>query len=479
MNTNFTQFAKRFLVSAFGSFFAVAFIFGSAALSVNAAATFTVTRNDDVNICSVGDCSLRGAVNAANLAAGADEINFSSSLNGATITVGSEISIAQSLTINGLGANLLSVSGGNTTRIFSIADNQTVTMRDFTLENANTPFDGGAIRGQTGINLTIERMYFNNNVATGFYGGILLNNTATLNIKDSTFNNNRARICGAIGLSGTANIFNSTFSANQATEAGQSFAGAVCNFSFTMLIRNSTFTQNIGAGTNGGALWSSGTLNIGNTIIAANTGSASCPDICRNGSTIVSAGFNLVGNNSSATAVFPAGNPNANNDRVGASGSALNPQLGGLQINGGSTPTHALSSGSPAIDTGSNSLATAAGLTMDQRGRTRIFDGDVNGTAVVDIGAFEVSSAPTAATVAVSGRVQSGKRGVSGAIVYLTNASGETRTARTNSLGYYRFEDVSSGQTYVFNVFAKRFGFQPQVVTVSEEVTDLDFTTEQ
>ena len=60
-----------------------------------------------------------------------------------------------------------------------------------------------------------------------------------------------------------------------------------------------------------------------------------------------------------------------------------------LADNGGSTFTHALVSGSPAIDAASN----PEGLTTDQRGFNREFDGDQDGTATADIGAFELQSA--------------------------------------------------------------------------------------
>lgn len=89
-------------------------------------------------------------------------------------------------------------------------------------------------------------------------------------------------------------------------------------------------------------------------------------------------------------------------------------------------------------------------------------------------------SSPSAATVTVRGRVLSSEnRGVSGALVYLTDQNGTTRTARTNAFGYYRFHDVGAGAIYVFNVWSKRYTFQPQVVTLNEEIENLDFTAEQ
>ena len=68
------------------------------------------------------------------------------------------------------------------------------------------------------------------------------------------------------------------------------------------------------------------------------------------------------------------------------------PLLGPPQNNGGSTHTHALQSGSPAIDAGNpatpGSAAPACEAT-DQRGETRPVDGDGDSTAICDIGTFE------------------------------------------------------------------------------------------
>lgn len=84
--------------------------------------------------------------------------------------------------------------------------------------------------------------------------------------------------------------------------------------------------------------------------------------------------------------------------------------------------------------------------------------------------------ASTAATVSVSGTVTTGKRGVAGARVSFTDANGITRTARTNAFGYYRFSGVEIGQIYVFSISSKRYSFAPRVVTVTADLTDLNFT---
>ncbi len=76
-----------------------------------------------------------------------------------------------------------------------------------------------------------------------------------------------------------------------------------------------------------------------------------------------------------------------------------NPMLGALQNNGGTTLTHALLAGSPAIDKGLNSLAVNpfnnSILQTDQRGFARIFG------SAVDIGAFEAAKSSKRIRVAL------------------------------------------------------------------------------
>jgi hypothetical protein len=86
--------------------------------------------------------------------------------------------------------------------------------------------------------------------------------------------------------------------------------------------------------------------------------------------------------------------------------------------------------------------------------------------------------APTAANVSVGGRVLSAQvHGIRNASVTLTDANGATRTVITSSFGYYRFDDVEVGQTYVVSVRSKRFQFSnpTQVIALLDELTDLTF----
>jgi Cohesin domain/Carboxypeptidase regulatory-like domain/MBG domain (YGX type)/Dockerin type I domain len=87
---------------------------------------------------------------------------------------------------------------------------------------------------------------------------------------------------------------------------------------------------------------------------------------------------------------------------------------------------------------------------------------------------------PTAATVQIGGRVMNaGGRGVSRARVSLTDNSGVVRTVMTNPVGYYRFDNVLVGETYIGSIASKQFTFTPQTVNVSGGLTDLNFTALQ
>ena len=92
---------------------------------------------------------------------------------------------------------------------------------------------------------------------------------------------------------------------------------------------------------------------------------------------------------------------------------------------------------------------------------------------------FQSQTAPTAAEVTVAGRVMNGKRGIANAQVYLTDQNGETKTAHTNSFGYYQFLEVGVGKTYTINILSKRYLFSPKVITINEELAELNFNAEQ
>jgi hypothetical protein len=84
--------------------------------------------------------------------------------------------------------------------------------------------------------------------------------------------------------------------------------------------------------------------------------------------------------------------------------------------------------------------------------------------------------APTAAFVPVGGRVMTDDgRGLFGAKVVISGTDGTARSAITNPFGYYRFEGIEAGRTYVVQVAHKRYSFAPRTVSVSDEIADLNF----
>lgn len=92
----------------------------------------------------------------------------------------------------------------------------------------------------------------------------------------------------------------------------------------------------------------------------------------------------------------------------------------------------------------------------------------------VSINAF----VPTAANASVGGRIlTSGGQGIRNVDVVLTAPDGTMRFAKTGSFGYYRFDEVEVGQTYIVTISSKRYSFTDtaRVMTVNDNVTDVDF----
>ena len=87
--------------------------------------------------------------------------------------------------------------------------------------------------------------------------------------------------------------------------------------------------------------------------------------------------------------------------------------------------------------------------------------------------------ATTAAGVSISGRIRTATgAGIQNVALTLTNAStGEIRTSRSTSFGYYRFVDIPVGQVYVLTVTARRYSFDPssRVLIIHDELNDEDF----
>jgi hypothetical protein len=88
---------------------------------------------------------------------------------------------------------------------------------------------------------------------------------------------------------------------------------------------------------------------------------------------------------------------------------------------------------------------------------------------------------PTAAPITIAGRVKtSADRGIRGAIVTLTSGNGHLISVTTSSFGYYRFQSLTAGETYILTVSAPRYVFSnaSAVVAAEDSVADLDFVAD-
>lgn len=130
--------------------------------------------------------------------------------------------------------------------------------------------------------------------------------------------------------------------------------------------------------------------------------------------------------------------------------------------------------------TGSSTLTSTFALTMPN-GNWRLYavDDGVGGGATAVTGWCITFATPTAAGVSVSGRVKTAEgRGIRNASVTITNSQGISRQVLTNAFGAYQFEDLEVGQTYIVTVRSRRFQFTPRVITVTDDLSDVDLVAE-
>ena len=203
--------------------------------------------------------SLREAVLAANADATADTIDFSVTGTIQLTNVGhvGEIAITNNLTINGPGANLLTVGAfagtaavGDGARIFNVDDGDFGTLKDvsisrvmFTGGDPSGSSNGGAIL--TTENLTVSDCTISGNTALFGAGIAKVGSTGQLTVSASTISNNTARSNGG-GINaagGSLVVSQSTVSGNTAL-FGSGSGGGILSSSTPATIDSSTISGN-------------------------------------------------------------------------------------------------------------------------------------------------------------------------------------------------------------------------------------------
>lgn len=372
----------------------------------------------------------------------------------------------------------------------------TVNVNDSTI-TTNTATSSGTGNGTAGgiyqqlSTLNITRSTVSSNNAANRAGVYTIASTAaTTTINSSAIVNNTSSVAGSGGITNltvgaanaVTNINNSTVGGNMTAASGggienftNGVGAATVNINFSTIAGNAANTDNTGADGGGGLAnligtgAGAGVIQITNSIVADNTigTGGTGPDIS---GTITSGNYNHVENLAGGTFAPMA------NDVTGT-----DPKLTPLALNGGTTLNYKPAPTSPVLDTiptGTNGCGTAP-FDVDQRNMVRPTDSNNDMLAACEKGADEVI-AVTAAGVSIKGQVLNGTgkkaQGIANAIVTMVDGFGNTRVTRTNSFGYYQFDDVEVGQTYVFYVSARRYQFGTQAVSINNEVNNYDFT---
>ena len=270
----------------------------------------------------------------------------------------------------------------------------------------------GAIQNTTSGQVELHRATFSNNQALNNCGAIENSALGYFILIDSTIIGNNASAFGGGIMNGASfELIRVTVTDNQAASG----AGIANDNATLMNIENSTISGNA-AELNGGGIYNAGTVYVFHSTITGNDASADPISPSGSGGGV----FNMDGADfyfsdtilfgNYRRAIFPTDNDCSGTlttgdynllgtlddctlaDDQGLDLIGVDPLLGTLADNGGPTQTRALQPGSPAID-----AADPAGcygirnllLTIDQRGHPLPWDGDADGAAVCDIGAYE------------------------------------------------------------------------------------------
>lgn len=370
-----------------------------------------------------GNVTLTNSVVNGNSTAGKYASGGGISAYGAVTLTDSTVSGNQTLgeSANGGGVdnfgdvtlNNSAVKGNHTEGIYGsgggIGSQGDVTLNNSTVSGNHTLGStavGGGIFNFGDVTLTASTVSGNHTEGEGASGGGIRANSS-ITLLNSTVSGNYTTGLGATGGGVWAyenvTLTNSTMSGNR---TGGDYAWGGGSFSYgNLTLTSSTISGNHTAGifANGaGAMVGEyGALTLLNSILAGNTAvDGGRPDLWLIGSVPPVLHFSLVGNNFGALLLTPApvGSPDANGNLIGTPDSPIDPLLGPLADNGGSTLpdgsrilTLAPLRGSPAIDAGDPAIVIDL-AEFDQRGAPylRVHNGDGIGSAQIEMGAIEV-----------------------------------------------------------------------------------------
>lgn len=398
-------------------------------------------------------CSLRAAIQESNALAGEDTIVLGSgdfvltlAGTGENAAASGDLDVTASVTLAGAGATASFIDGNALDRVLDVAAGAVLRLRDVHVgggfqaavtgnavefsgggllvrsgghaELTDVAFEGNRSR-RTGQAIAVfgslrgERLRIAQNIGKDSFsaaGGLYIGSSATgIVLEDCTFDGNQARHGGAIQGDGAATTItldrclivgnlaqdggaihanlgasrwllrNTTISSNSANAGGALFGDGA----HQLRLEHCTMTENHASGPNGGGaildVRGSASANfvpvaLVNSIVAGNTQAfgRECNTVFPN--VIVSGGGTLHAGGDACRMV--AGSGDVVTDDAG---------LASLADNGGHTRTHALQAGSAAVDAALDGSCPQ----IDQRRRERPVDGDGDGVAHCDIGAFE------------------------------------------------------------------------------------------
>lgn len=273
-------------------------------------------------------------------------------------------------------------------------DNSTATLTNVIIQSNYT---GGGVynNGNSITRLKISKSQILSNTASSG-GGVSSSGTATVaTIEDTRIAYNKA--IGSTGLAGSGGgVFNNgTMTLNRtALDHNQAYSGGgVRHFGGNLSVVNSTVSAN-SASNNGGGVYNDAALVFDFATVAYNgAGGGDTGDNIFNDEAQISFHSTIVANPlhdsncyNSGGSLNSAGNNLDSVDLCNLHGTGdiihSDPKLGPLQDNGGFSPTHALLTGSPALDTGDSNPKRC--VKTDQRGTPRPLGPGC------DIGAYEL-----------------------------------------------------------------------------------------